>query len=321
MEIDSERPDPDETSEILSACAALPIADRSDFLDTRCHGRPDLRLEVESLLSYLHDPEFEEVEELDSETARAGRRVGSEIGGCRLVELIAIGGMGAVYRAEQQSPRREVALKLLRPDGLGTDAWRRLRHEALVLGRLDHPAIARVFTAGIHRDSHGATPFLIMELVEGGRPVTDWWRERELPLGRRIALFAMACEAIHHGHIKGVLHRDVKPGNLLVDGEDKPKLIDFGIARILEPASDDGTAPVTAGRVIGTVAYMAPERLEGSHVADVRSARIRARGGAVRAAHRTASLRQAQRVDRGDGDRNRPRRGRTTVEVRPAMPR
>lgn len=265
--MDPERLDSEETADLLDECVALPLAERTAFLDRRCAGRERLRREVESLLSFLPDPEPDD----DDESARAMRRVGLEIGGCRLLELIAIGGMGAVYRAEQQSPRREVAVKVLRPDGLGTDAWRRMKREAIALGRLDHPAIARVFTAGIHRDGFGATPFLTMELIDGGRPIHEWWRSTGLSPAAKLDRFATICEAIHHGHMKGVLHRDVKPGNLLVGRDDRPKVIDFGIARMLEPDTDSGTAPVTAGRVIGTIAYMAPERLEGSSVADVRS--------------------------------------------------
>jgi WD40 repeat protein len=265
--MDPERLDSEETADLLDECVALPLAERTAFLDRRCAGRERLRREVESLLSFLPDPEPDD----DDESARAMRRVGLEIGGCRLLELIAIGGMGAVYRAEQESPRREVAVKVLRPDGLGTDAWRRLKREALALGRLDHPAIARVFTAGIHRDGHGATPYLTMELVEGARTVTEWWRSTRLPRTARLERFATICEAIHHGHMKGVPHRDVKPSNLLVDRDDRPKVIDFGIARVLEPGTDSGTAPVTAGRVIGTISYLSPERLEGRGGVDVRS--------------------------------------------------
>lgn len=262
---------PDEVSDILDACVALPHEARRAELDRRCGERTSLRLEIESLLGYLPDPEFEGDGTPEGETARAERRVGLVIGGCRLLELIAIGGMGAVYRAEQESPRREVALKVLRAEGAGVDGWRRLKREAIALGRLDHAAIARVFTAGIHRGADGPTPFLTMELVTGGRPITEWWRSTPLPFAARLERFATLCEAVHHGHIKGVLHRDVKPTNLLVDRDDRPKVIDFGIARLLEPATHDGTGPATAGRVLGTIAYMGPERLEGGGEIDARS--------------------------------------------------
>lgn len=264
-----DRPDPLEISDLLDAAISLPVGDREAFLDRHCRDREEVRDEVESLLSYLPDPDFPE-DDGEDETARAERRIGQEFGGFRLVELIAIGGMGAVYRAEQESPRRAVAIKLMRGDMLGADSWRRLRREANALARLDHPAIARIHSAGLHRDPTGPTPYLAMELVEGARPITEWWRSTPRPLRDRLDRFATVCEAIHHGHIKGVLHRDVKPTNLLVDRDDRPKVIDFGVAHVLEDEGH-GTAAASRGRIVGTVEYMSPERIEGRGEVDVRS--------------------------------------------------
>jgi len=262
-----------EAADLLDECLPLDGPARRALLSERCRDRSDLRREVESLLEYLPDPVFESDAELDLSTEElANRLVGSEVGDCRLVELLALGGMGAVYRAEQLSTKRPVAVKLLRPDLLSAESRRRLRLEARVLAGLDHPAIARIHAAGIHAAADGHWPYLVMELVPDARPIHSWWTLGELPFAERLERFALLCDAVHHGHMKGVIHRDLKPANLLVGADGQPKVIDFGIARVTRTDTAAGDSLLASrGSVIGTIPYMAPERLEGDVTPDVRS--------------------------------------------------
>lgn len=195
------------------------------------------------------------------EEAAAGRQVGPYT----LVEVIGVGGMGAVYRAEQREPvRREVAVKLLVGGvSLGRIA-ERFAAEQKALALMDHPGIARLLDAGA--DSTG-TPYIAMELVRG-TPITRYCRDRGLPRREVLDLFVAICRATQHAHLKGIIHRDLKPSNILVaevDGRPTVKIIDFGIARIVE--GPDGSGPMTQltgeGQIVGTLEYMSPEQAEG----------------------------------------------------------
>ncbi|MFO0830033.1 MAG: protein kinase [Phycisphaerales bacterium] len=186
------------------------------------------------------------------------------IGGIRLLRRIAVGGMGVVYEAEQASPQRRVAIKLI-PPGLLTDAnLRRFQLEADVLGRLNHPAIAKLHYAGIHSlQGEDGFPYFVMELVDGARPITTYSFQNGLSYNKRISLFIECCRAIAEAHRHGVIHRDIKPGNLLVSGAGAAKVIDFGIAR-LENSDLGLTPPTEESSWIGTIEYAAPERLQGA---------------------------------------------------------
>lgn len=189
------------------------------------------------------------------------------LGPFKLIELLGRGGMGAVYLAEQDHPRRRVALKLMRSDLVGSDDLKRFAREAGFLARLDHPAIARVLEAGHLRGSLGPMPYLAMEYVQGRGLIEH---SRTLGLRARLQLLLVLAEAVQHAHVRGVIHRDLKPDNILIDHEGYPKILDFGIAKAVD-LDDDPTAPRTmAGHVIGTPNYMSPEQLAGASI-DVRS--------------------------------------------------
>jgi tetratricopeptide (TPR) repeat protein/tRNA A-37 threonylcarbamoyl transferase component Bud32 len=203
--------------------------------------------------------------------AGAATNLPPRVGRYRPLRIIGQGGMGIVYEAEQEEPRRRVALKVIRPELATADLRRRFAHESLFLGRLQHPGIAQVYEAGTAETPDGPLPFIAMELVDGVR-LNEWARGRKgTPRGgeetapalhERVELMIRLCDAVHHAHQRGLIHRDLKPGNVLVDGEGRPRVLDFGVAR---PADVDlGTSLVTShGELVGTLAYMSPEQLAG----------------------------------------------------------
>lgn len=199
-----------------------------------------------------------------------------EVGPFRLIDELGRGGMGVVYRAEQASPRRTVALKVMRA-GLASDtAAARFEREARVLGMLRHPGIAQIYQAGTAEVAMAGAggvdggmalvPYFAMELVNG-EPVTRHARRMDLDIEGRLRLLAEIADAVHHAHTKGVIHRDLKPGNILVDERGRVKVLDFGIARLVgddeEEAERDRTLSRT-GQLIGTVSYMSPEQVGGA---------------------------------------------------------
>lgn len=178
----------------------------------------------------------------------------------RILSTIGQGGMGIVYQAEQTVPRRLVALKAIRPGLLSRAILRRFVHEAHILGRLQHPGIAQVYEAGVLEDADNEQAFIVMEYVPGAT-LTEHVAARNLPLRERVELFIKVCDAVHHAHQRGVIHRDLKPTNILVTPDGEPKILDFGVA--LTQGEADGTTMHTAvGQIIGTLGYMSPEQLK-----------------------------------------------------------
>ncbi|HZW09503.1 MAG TPA: serine/threonine-protein kinase, partial [Phycisphaerales bacterium] len=177
--------------------------------------------------------------------------------------------MGMVYLAEGGRPRRRVALKVLR-SGLASAAMRRrFELETEALARLQHPGIAQVYEAGAARVGAVDQPYFAMELVEGV-PLTEHARTAGLGVRPRLALVAEVADAVQHAHQRGVIHRDLKPGNILVTREGRPKVLDFGVARVADPAATG--AHTATGQMIGTLAYMSPEQVAGDVAAvDARS--------------------------------------------------
>ena len=183
---------------------------------------------------------------------------GDRVAAYRIVRLIGSGGAGTVYEAEQTSPQRRVALKVMH-GGIASEAsLGRFLEEAEILARLAHPDIAHVYEAGVHE----GTPWFTMELVSGAGTIVEYCAG--LDVANRLRLFARVCDAIHHGHLKGVVHRDIKPANVLVHAPGVPKIIDFGIARV----EGLGAAP---REIVGTIPYMSPEQLAPGEDVDVRS--------------------------------------------------
>ena len=188
---------------------------------------------------------------------------GARIGAYTIQRLIGQGGMGAVYLAEQRSPHRSVALKLMRPGLASAQALRRFEHEAEVLGRLQHPGVAQIYEAGLH----DGAPFFAMEFVDGPT-LTQYADDHKLSARDRLRLFVRVCEAVHHAHTKGVVHRDLKPSNILVaevgdPPEPQPKVLDFGVARATDSDVQATTMQTEIGQLIGTVPYMSPEQVSG----------------------------------------------------------
>jgi tetratricopeptide (TPR) repeat protein len=193
------------------------------------------------------------------------------IGPYRIVRLIAEGGMGAVYEAVQENPRRVVALKVLRPGLASKEYLRRFAHEAQILGRLQHPGIAQIHEAGSAVTDVGEQPYFAMELVDG-QPLTQFATARELDVRQRVELMVKICEAVHHAHQKGVIHRDLKPANILVEPSGQPKVLDFGVARLTDADVQHVTRQTNVGQIVGTLPYMSPEQVAADTLElDVRS--------------------------------------------------
>jgi len=210
----------------------------------------------------LEPPTGGELEE--SGSSHAVPDVPQRIGTFRLRRAIGRGGMGTVYEAEQSEPRRVVALKVMRTGLESEAAVRRFRFESEVLARLQHPGIAQVYEAGTHEDEHTGLPlpWFAMELVPSSTPLDRY--SRALDLEARLRLFLLVCEAVHYGHQKGVIHRDLKASNILVNEHGEPKVIDFGIARTT--GADTATPRFTLdGEIVGTLGSMSPEQLKGSY--------------------------------------------------------
>jgi len=193
------------------------------------------------------------------------------VGPYRILERLGGGGMGEVYRAEQRSPlRRDVALKFIK---LGMDTKQviaRFEAERQALALMDHPHIAKVFDAGT--DDSGR-PYFVMEYVKG-KPITEYADQNHLSIPERLELFEQVCQAVQHAHHKGVIHRDLKPGNVLVstqDGKPFSKVIDFGIAKAIAQRLTDHTLFTEHAQFIGTPQYMSPEQAEGSVDIDTRT--------------------------------------------------
>lgn len=183
------------------------------------------------------------------------------IGDYDIVRRIGAGGMGVVFEAVQESPRRRVAIKLLAPHHASPDRLRRFRQEAELLGRLRHPGIAQIYEAGSFDSGAGQHPFFAMELIEG-RDLRAHCDERGLDARARLGLVAEICDAVQHAHDAGVVHRDLKPDNVLVDARGHPRVLDFGIARAAASSTVLSTIVTGDGQLVGTLGYMAPEQLD-----------------------------------------------------------
>jgi len=188
---------------------------------------------------------------------------GTDLGGLTITRLIGAGGMGRVYEARQTAPDRLVAVKVMRDLLVSAERRRRFEYEAEVLGRLRHPNIAQIFTCGTFTAGDVAVPFFVMELVADARPLTHYANDRRLGMKERVELFRRACVAVAHGHEKGVIHRDIKPGNVLVDAAGEVKVIDFGVAKSVAADFAARSLATQAGEIVGTLSYMSPEQLAG----------------------------------------------------------
>ena len=186
----------------------------------------------------------------------------SFIGEHRIIRLLGVGGMGTVYEAEQAKPKRHIAIKVIKP-GLASDTVvQRFDREAEVLGRLQHPGIAQIYEAGAVTTEGVRQPYFAMELVRG-QPITQYVRNKKLGLREQLELLVRVCEAVQYAHERGVIHRDLKPSNILVDEQGQPKILDFGLAKIMDAGASRPSLETMAGQILGTLPYMSPEQARG----------------------------------------------------------
>ena len=183
----------------------------------------------------------------------------STIGRYRISRLLGEGGMGAVYEAEQENPRRTVALKVIKPGLTSPGMLLRFERESQALGLLQHPGVAQVYEAGMAETPFGRQPFFAMELIRG-ESLRRYAEVNHLNPRQRLELTAKICDAVHHAHQRGLIHRDLKPGNIIVDETGQPKILDFGVARLIDSDSL-ATRQTDIGQLVGTLAYMSPEQV------------------------------------------------------------
>lgn len=252
--------------EAVNACLELKPEERQDALRMACGGDLSLITEVERLLDSYHQAgDF-----LANPTANAGEAetdnlAGRRIGNYLILELIAHGGMGAVYKAVRADDqfRKEVAIKLIRKGFDSSFVVQRFKAERQILANFDQPNIARLLDGGTTADGR---PYLVMEYVDG-EPIDVYCESRKLSTDHRLQLFRQVCAAVQFAHQNLVIHRDLKPSNILVTADGVPKLLDFGIAKILDPerAGVEDSATVTMVQMM-TPEYASPEQFGGGQL-------------------------------------------------------
>jgi eukaryotic-like serine/threonine-protein kinase len=246
---------------------------RAEFVEQACDGDALLQQEVISLLaetdgaeSFLEAPALQMAARvLASASNGSGENASTShppfIGRYRVIRLLGEGGMGTVYEAEQDQPRRIVALKIIRPGLTNPAGLRRFKHESQALGRLQHPGIAQVYEANTADTGFGPQPYFAMELIRGVS-LDKYAEAHSLNTRQKLMLMAKICAAVQHAHERGLIHRDLKPGNILVDETGQPKILDFGVARVTE-GEGQPTLQTEVGQIVGTLAYMSPEQVLG----------------------------------------------------------
>jgi tRNA A-37 threonylcarbamoyl transferase component Bud32/tetratricopeptide (TPR) repeat protein len=246
--------------ELFETALETDPAGRAELLERACATDPELRAEVEELLASLDDLRTDELLPPLLPAPVPPSPAGAQIGPYRILREIAEGGMGVVYLAERDDVGKRVALKLAREGRLASSAQlERFLRERRLLARLEHPGIARLMDAGMteHR-----VPYLVMEYVEGV-PIDAFCDARRLPVEERLRLFARVCEAVAYAHRHRVVHRDLKPSNILVTDAGEVKLLDFGIAKLLEDRGAGAPTLTVAGLVVATPRYASPEQIRG----------------------------------------------------------
>jgi eukaryotic-like serine/threonine-protein kinase len=259
---------------LFAQAADLPREDRGAFLDDACGGEPELHAQIDRLLAFdsnfatgehdegfLNSPLVVGAEKTAyDESSQEGRKepsLPSHIGRYRILRLHGEGGMGTVYEAEQDNPRRTVALKVIRSGFASRELVNRFQHEAQILARLQHPSIAQVHEAGMSEDGR---LFFAMEFIRG-MPLDEYARSHGLDARACLELVARVSDAVQHAHDKGVVHRDLKPGNILVEESGQPKVLDFGVAHVTAGDLLTISSQTPTGQLLGTLSYMSPEQL------------------------------------------------------------
>lgn len=251
----------DAVEELLAAAIEIAPSERSAWLDARCAGNPGLRAEVESLIA-AHDEAGEFLRTPpDGDDAAHHSDIGRMVGRFRLIEPIGEGGMGRVFRAERADGEytEQVAIKILSRHASRGDLLRRFRVERQALATLNQPDIVGLIDAGM---TESGDAYLAMHLVHG-LPITAYCAANRVALKDRIALFQRICIAVEHAHQNSIVHRDLKPDNVLVTAEGTPKILDFGIAKLLDRPGLTGPATQTAVMRPLTPNYASPEQVRG----------------------------------------------------------
>lgn len=281
----------DVLTDLLDAAVEMSPDERERFLEGLAARDAGLAEELRELLEALPDPELPSVGAAAESTKTAGSpdadpskansadpnafsadpfhsdpflgepTVGEVIGGCQLTGVLGRGGVGTVFAAVQAEPPRPVAVKVLRAASARASHVRRFQTEAAALARLEHPAIVRIYASGIARREGLELPYIVMERVEGAQNIVEWARSSNRTPREVAAQVADVCDGMQHGHRRGLIHRDLKPTNILVATDGQPRIIDFGVARIFGDSAPRAQETL-AGALIGTPAYMAPEQFE-----------------------------------------------------------
>lgn len=259
----------DRIEELFSFALTLTHPERREFLLRECGQDLELLQQVARLLSsevkadarFLRPPPPPPVPRFPVSASKNDPLIGQTVGAYSIKEIIACGGMGTVFLAEQANPKRQVAFKVIYASALSPAVARRFEVESRILAFLHHPNIAPVYEAGSHRLENGTTVrYFAMEYVPEARTISRYATDRSLSQRNRLELFLQLCDAVHHGHQKGIIHRDLKPANVLVGGDHRVKVIDFGVARSTDSDIAATTMHTEAGQILGTLAYMSPEQ-------------------------------------------------------------
>ncbi|HED53535.1 MAG TPA: tetratricopeptide repeat protein [Phycisphaerales bacterium] len=257
----------DQTKHIVAHAIELPATDREAYIMEACADDEALLERVRIILESHDDSDEVLIGELDIAVGAVPVPAMnlSEMGnieGFVIERLIARGGTSDVYLAQQKNPHRRVAIKFFRAGLASTKHTARFESEIEILGRLDHPAIAAIYSAGI-TDGPGPIqfPYLVMEYVDG-LTLLDYAASRNLDQRSRLELMAAVCDGVHGAHQRGVIHRDLKPANILVQTNGSPKILDFGIARLISDPDSSASSSTVTGELLGTLAYMSPEQLD-----------------------------------------------------------
>lgn len=259
-----------EVKEKLQIALELAPAQRAAYLENLEATDPEMRQEVESLLSshdqlgdtFLNVPPYESTGS-DSDSHRSAM-IGRRVGSYQIVEWIGAGGMGEVYRAARadEQYQKQVALKLVRAGPDSAFVIGHFKNERQILASLDHPNIARLLDGGT---TEGGVPYFVMELIEG-QPIDEYCDAHSLSIPARLALFRQVCQAVQYAHQLLIIHRDIKPGNILVTAEAVPKLLDFGIAKILSEVEGKGPDATLTAFAALTPGYASPEQVTGKPI-------------------------------------------------------
>lgn len=255
----------EQVKELFEACLECAPERRDEFLDHACAENPTLRLEVASLISAYGRSEGLSVHPWTGRFLEEGEP-DKVIGQYHLIRKIGEGGMGQVWLAEQSEPlKRLVALKLIHGGIFDPALLRRFQAERQSLASMDHPAIAKVFDAGA---TAAGQPYFVMEYVPG-ETVTTYCDAQKLTIPERLELFIQVCDGVQHAHQKAIIHRDLKPANILVvevDGRPMPRIIDFGLAKVVGQITDSANPATRAEVFVGTPGYMSPEQAGSSDI-------------------------------------------------------